>query len=816
MHTPSRLHPLSKALLMRHALRKPVFAAMGMAALLPLSAQVQAQEIEFNIPAQPLASALNEWGRQSNLQLLFSPEDVQGKTSTAVSGKLTPAQAAGQLLKGTGIGYSLQGDTLTLSLAGPSSAVNLGATTIGAQALGTTTDGTHSYATNAVTIGKSTQTLRETPQSVTVVTRQLMDDKNLTSLDKVMAKTPGITFSQRNYGAHVFQSRGFVLGEESYLMDGVPGQAYTVTGWLPPDMAVFDRVEVLRGASGLLVGAGNPGGAVNLVRKRPTAEPQFSVTARAGSWDNYRMDLDGSGKLNDAGTVRGRFVAAYEDKHSYLDLYESRTPLLYGIVEADLSEDTTFTTSFRHQTGDVNGYSIFGLPRYNNGKALDVSRSTALVQDWNYHNTQMDEVFVELSHRFNDNWTSTTSFTHSEGKIDQGMAYARGAVDPATNTGSRFTGVEFHKVDIDSNGVDSHLTGSFDAMGMTHQVTVGANWSRQKVTDKQAEFDLNPAVPIDIYNPDHHAIPKPIRPDWTLLNDLDDERYGIYANARLKLAEPLTLVLGTRVSWYDYGSMLIIPGYGDFDLSAKETGEVTPFAGLIYDFSENWSWYASYADIFLPQSSNISYGGTPLKPAIGTNYETGIKGELFDKRMNVSMALFYIKQEDAAYIDPDPAHSCAQNIAGYCYLNGVVQRSKGVDLEASGEVLPGLQVMAGYTYNMTYSSGSERLSSETPKHLAKMSASYNLPGAWSRVTVGVGVQAQSGYQNETWDGYKYGAAGRAIWDARVAYKLDEHWTVSLVGENLADRKYYSSADGTDRVNLYGEPRNYMLTLRGDF
>ncbi|MDU9390196.1 TonB-dependent siderophore receptor [Pseudomonas sp. zfem002] len=814
MHTPSRLNPLSKALLMRHALRKPVFAAMGMACMLPLSAQVQAQEIEFNIPAQSLASALNEWGRQSNLQLLFSPEDVQGKTSTAVRGKYTPSQAAGQLLKGTGIGYSLQGDTLTLSMSGPASAVNLSPTTIGAQQLGTTTDGTHSYATNSVTIGKSTQTLRETPQSVTVMTRQLLDDKNLNSLDKVMAKTPGITFGQRNFGAHVFQSRGFVLGEESYLMDGVPGQAYTVTGWLPPDMAVYDRVEVLRGATGLLVGAGNPGGAVNLVRKRPTAEPRFSVTARAGSWDNYRMDLDGSGKLNDAGTVRGRFVAAYEDRNSYLDLYESRTPLLYGIVEADLSEDTTFTTSFRHQTGDINGYSIFGLPRYSNGQSLGLSRSTALVQDWNSHETKMDEVFAEVAHRFNDNWTSTTSFTHSEGQVDQALAYARGAINPVTNTGSTFRGIEFRKVDIDSNGVDSHVDGSFDAFGLTHQLTVGANWSKQKINDKSADIFLDPRVPVNVFDPDHHSIPKPLRPDWTSVNNLTDERYGLYANTRLKLAEPLTLVLGARVSWYNYDFEYKLDDAPDYN--AKESGQVTPFAGLIYDFSQNWSWYASYADIFMPQSSYVSFGGSPLKPAIGTNYETGIKGELFDKQMNVSMALFYIKQKDAFYEDPDPDHSCPQNMNDVCYLAGVVQRSKGIDLEASGEVLPGLQVMAGYTYNMTYSSGAERLSSETPKHLAKISTSYTLPGAWNRVTVGAGVQAQSDYENETWDGYKYGAAGRAIWDARVAYKLDEHWTVSLVGENLADRKYYSSADGTDRVNLYGEPRNYMLTLRGDF
>ena len=812
MHTP-RLNPLSKALLMRHALRKPVFAAMSLAFTLPMAAQVQAQEVEFNIPAQSLTNALNEWGRQSNMQLLFSPEDVQGKTNTAVRGKFTPEQAARKLLSGTGIGYTLDGDTLTLSIAGPTSSVNLSPTNIGAQGLGTTTEDTHSYTTGAVTIGKSAQSLRETPQSVTVMTRQVMDDKNLTSLDQVMSKTPGITFSQRNFGAHVFQSRGFVLGEESYLMDGVPGQAYTVTGWLPPDMAIYDRVEVLRGASGLLVGAGNPGGAVNLVRKRPTSDPRFSVTTRAGSWDNYRLDLDGSGKLNDEGTLRGRLVAAYEDKGSYLDEKKSKTPLLYGILEGDVSDDTTLTLSFRRQTGKIRGYSIYNLPRYSDGSDLDVSRSTALVQDWNRHETFMNETFAEVDHRFNDNWTSTTSFTHSEGGFTQAVAYARGSIDPVTKTGSAFRSVEFRHLYVNSNGIDSHLNGTFDAFGLTHEVTIGANWSRQKVTDKRAPVFFN--IPTNVFDVDHNAIPEPARPDWSSITDLIDERKGLYGNARLHLTEQLSLVLGARASWYNYDFKYEFDPNSNY--TAKETGEVTPFAGLIYDIDQNWSWYASYADIFMPQGNYHSVDGAALVPAVGSNYETGIKGELFDKRLNVSAAVFYVKQKDVLTEDTANEGLCPMNDAwGTCYSNGTIQRSKGVDLEASGEVLPGLQVLAGYTFNMTKSSNGSRVSSDTPKHLARVSTSYTLPGDWERLTVGAGVSAQSGYENKTAAGIKYGTEGRAIWDARVAYKVDDHWTVALTGENLFDRKYFLAADGLDRVNMFGDPRSFVLSVRGDF
>lgn len=316
MHNPSRLTPLSKALMLSQMFRsRPSMAAMGLALCMPVASQAQ---------------------------------------ETAADGSTT-----------TGT-------------------VNLAPTAIDSQYLGTATDGTGSYTTGAVSIGKGApQSLRETPQSVSVVTRQVMDDNNLNSLSKVLEDTPGITFQYRNFGGHVYTSRGFSLLAESFLVDGIGGQGYQITGWMQPDMAIYDRVEVLRGASGLLVGAGQPGGAVNLVRKRPTADNKFSITTRAGSWDQYRVDLDGSGKLNDSGTLRGRMVAAYDDSGSYLDGRDSRTPLLYGIVEADLSDDTTLTMSLRRQEQVINGYSIYGLPRYSNGQSLGLSRSTNLAQKWN-------------------------------------------------------------------------------------------------------------------------------------------------------------------------------------------------------------------------------------------------------------------------------------------------------------------------------------------------------------------------------------------------------------------------------------------------
>ncbi|NWD08945.1 TonB-dependent siderophore receptor [Pseudomonas gingeri] len=821
-----RLTPLSKALLVRQLFCSPVsLSAMGMALALPMAAQVQAQEFEFNIPAQSLASALQELGRQGNIQVLYNPERVKGLQGGAVKGKLTPGQAASELLKNSGVNYSMQGDTLTLSNApatGASSGVNLAATTIGGQMLGTSTDGTGSYTTGAVTIGKTPHTLREVPQSVTVVTRQQMDDKNLTKLDEVMAQTTGITRSNRNFGGNVFNSRGFTLEDDSYLIDGVPGLAYNLTGWMRPDMAVFDRVEVIRGATGLLVGAGNPGGAVNLVRKRPTADPRFSISTSAGSWDNYRMDLDGSGRLNDQGTLRGRAVVAYEDRGYFQDGLNSQTPLLYGIVEADLNDATTLAVGLRHQRTLYQGYTIFGLPRYSNGREIDVSRSTSLGQDWNRHEIEVNEVFADLEHHLNDNWTSKVSVSQSESMFNQRVAYSQGALDPVTQDGTFLSSTQFRREYVTSKGIDGHVSGNFDAFGLTHELMLGANWSQQHILSKQSLTDID--LPIDVFNPNHNLIPKPQQPAWQSLDDITQRQYGLYSTLRLRLTEPLSLVLGGRLSWYkndntrdDYtvNPTKVTPN------NYREDKKFTPFAGLIYDLNEQWSWYASYADIFRPQSNYRDASGKGLEPTLGSNYETGIKGALYDGRLNVSAAVFYIKQKDLFQTDDAanavPLNNCQQYnpSSGSCYKNGPPSVSKGVELEASGEVATGWQMSAGYTYNITRNEDGSSIDSETPKHMLRVSTMYNLQGDLNRLSVGGGVSTQSGYVSHFND-QDIPNPGRAIWDARTAYKLDDHWKLSFDLKNVFDKKYYEATGELRRGSYYGEPRNFMVTLRGDF
>lgn len=324
MPAPHGLSPLSKAFLMRRAFQRRILPhSLAMALSLPLAGYVQAQEVEFDIPPQALGSALQEFGRQADIQVLYRPEEVRNKRSSAIKGKLEPNQAITELLRGTGASVDFQGNAITISVAeAADSSVDLGATMITSNQLGTITEDSGSYTPGTIaTATRLVLTPRETPQSITVVTRQNMDDFGLNNIDDVMRHTPGITVSAYDTDRNNYYARGFSINNFQY--DGIPSTARNVgysAGNTLSDMAIYDRVEVLKGATGLLTGAGSLGATINLIRKKPTHEFKGHVELGAGSWDNYRSELDVSGPLTESGNVRGRAVAAYQDKHSFMEI----------------------------------------------------------------------------------------------------------------------------------------------------------------------------------------------------------------------------------------------------------------------------------------------------------------------------------------------------------------------------------------------------------------------------------------------------------------------------------------------------------------
>ncbi|MCZ2497571.1 TonB-dependent siderophore receptor [Xylophilus sp. Kf1] len=771
-----------------------------------------AQNVTFDIPAQPLSTALAAFARQSGLQLAFAPALAQGRQARPVAGARDVRGALDDLLAGTGLQGRVEGRTLVIQPApappAAPAAATLPAVTIASQAeRSPTTEQTGSYTSRALSIGKTEQSIRETPQSVTVVTRQQMDDQRLLTVEEVVAQTTGTAKSQRNFGAHVYTMRGFVIPDSNFLLDGVAGGAYNPTGWVPVDTAIFDRVEVLRGAGALAVGAGDPSGVVNLVRKRPRTERHFEFAQSVGSWDNYRTEVDAGGPLNAAATVRGRVVASYTDRRYFYDLAHGKEPMVYAVVDADLGRDTRATAGYRHQEQGIDGYTIFQLPSYTDGTSLGLPRSTSLGQHWNRHFATTDDLFAELEHHFEGDWRGKVTVNHGKTGITQKLSTARGAINPATRTGLAISSQYFMDRSIDSNGLDANVTGSFQALGGTHKLMFGAAWSQQEILGLSTTVNQN--IPADVFHFDHARVPEPATPAYASRLREKTDQAGLYGSARLQLAEPLHLHLGGRLNWYEFRSNDLVAGTVTNDY--RQNAQLTPYAGLVYDLGPQWSVYASYAATFVPQSQYATVGGSKLDPAEGDNYEAGVKGELLDRRLNVALAVFDIKKRNVAVLDTGNLGNCPGITTNDCYRSASQLRSKGFDAEAAGQVARGWEVAGGYTYLNTRDDAGTPLTSDAPRNILRASTSYTLPGEWSAWKVGANLSAQSASYVGIIDN-----PGRALLDLRASYRINRTWTAALNIQNVADRTYWEIVGAPRNGNAYGVPRNATVSIRGSF
>jgi outer membrane receptor for ferric coprogen and ferric-rhodotorulic acid len=778
--------------------------ALAIAVSLPIAGYVQAQELEIDIPAQPLGTALQEFGRQTNLQVLYSPTDVQGKNSTAVKGKQEPDKAIASLLNGTGVHYSLQGNAVTISAAA-TSGLELGATQVTANQLGTVTEGTGSYTPGTIaTATRMVLTPRETPQSISVVTRQVMDDFGLNAIDDVMRHTPGITVSTYDTERTNYYSRGFSIVNFQY--DGIPTlrDAQYSAGQTLTDMAIYDRVEVLKGATGLLTGAGGPGGTINLIRKKPTSEFKSSIELGAGSWDNYRSQVDVSGPLTETGNVRGRAVAAYQDKQSFLDHYSRKTGVLYGILEFDLDENTLLTLGADYQDSDPKGSSWTGTRTIFDatGNKLNLPRSFNNGPKWGSWEQYSRTAFATLEHTFDNGWVTKGQYNHQINGYNAPLGYI--SQDSATASSiyaRKYVG------DTTSDSLDVYASGPFELFGREHELVIGQSLSisKWKAKDYTATTYFNNSY--DFYNWNGQAI----EPLWTAtkINDETTRQTGTYVTGRFSLTDELHLLLGSRVANYQ------VTGTSD----TQESGKVVPYAGLTYDLNDNFTAYASYTEIFQPQTQYRTRTRAMLAPNEGKNYELGVKGEFFGGRLNSSLAYFEVHEENRPLAD---TAWNSQPGVDYSYI-GTKTKTKGYEAEISGELAQGWQLQAGYTHKIARDDDGKKVATWEPEDQVSFYTTYKLQGNLDRLTVGGGARWQSaGWQ--TVNNWGYPGGGRSekftqdpYWlvDLMTRYQVTDNLSATLNVNNLFDKHYYTNIGFYDSA-YPGDPRNVMLTTRWDF
>lgn len=798
--------PRLRASASRRVLRGARLFALPLAAL---AAPLQAQTSAVAIAPGPLSAALSAYAARAGVLLSFDPALTRDLTTQGLSGSYGFEEGLRQLLQGSGLepvrradgGYTLRRTPATDVTALPA------VTVTGSRDGDAPSEGTGSYTTRVATSAtRMDLSLRETPQSVSVVTRQQMDDQNLVTLDDVLRQTPGIVADKIDERV-IFTSRGFAL---STMIDGVPTFSFKTPaaeiGMV--NTVIYDRIEVLRGAAGLLNGVGEPGGAVNLIRKRPTSEFSGHVTAGAGRWNLYNLEMDVGGPLNSSGSLRGRAIASRTAGDSFIDDRKRSDDVFYGILEADLASSTMLSLGLEHQKTAIDGANFGQIPLFNSdGTRTDFPRSFNPGTPWSQWDMYSDKIFVTLDHRFANGWRVKLDASHLRNERRAVWGYLK-------TTGDAVIEIRDNPATSTNKSLDLYATGPFQAFGMEHQAALGLS-----VNDYTSELNLNSANPngwdrrpLDLSQ--LRDFPQPTRFHTFYNTFLDAKETAIYGSARLKLAEPLALVLGGRTTWYEEKSSSY---NGPAKLwsanpTAKTNGEFTPYAGTVFDLNETFSAYASYTQIFIPRSERDA-SNTLLPPQTGKSYELGLKGEHLDGKLNTSFAVFRTQEANVPVEDPGGT-PLPDGSTPYRSVAGA--RSKGFEVTVAGEVARGLQVMGGYTYFAKRDNNGTLLLTNYPQRLFRLATSYRLPGAWNRLTVGGSLNYQSGIHYDEAAGLgRVSQGGVALLGLMARFEFNRQLAASINIENLTDKRYYSGLGEYNGYN-YGTPRNVWMKISYKF
>ncbi|KAF1693625.1 TonB-dependent siderophore receptor [Pseudoxanthomonas jiangsuensis] len=676
----------------------------------------------------------------------------------------------------------------------------------------------HGEARRGVQVGKGLQDLREIPQSVSVIGRERIEQQALATLDDVMLQSTGVTREQlwlnNNYTSRGLQIRNIRYdgGGASSLQDRSNNA----------DMAQYESVALLRGADGLF-GAGEAGGVINLASKRPRAEAGAEAVLTLGRWDNRRLELDATGPLNAAGSVRGRAVGVFHDQDMFYEPAHNRRGMLYAALEWDIAPGTRLFAGGSWQKDTLDAFNA-SLPRWEDGADIGFPRQTTMGAPWGWIRRESTSVFAIFEQELGERWNARLNLRHNLGDDAINGAEMEGSVPYATGENQWWRYQD--ATDFGETTLDLALQGSFDWAGRRHDVIWGVDSARSRKDYDQTWTYYADGSVFDRIAPPEWAYPAG---PWVTQSTDREERASTYGSLRLRPFERLAVIVGGRYTFQDTtrktnrvdGVRGIFP----------QDDKFVPYYGLVYDLSANTSVYASRAEIYRSQGNYLAAEeGPALEPLTGSNIELGIKTDL-SADLSASLALYRIRKEkEAVYL----SRSALPNTTAWCCYAAVgSQRSEGVDLELSGRLAEGWNLTVGYTYNENEDRRDTGMpfNTVTPKHLFKAWTTYRFYGALEALELGGGVTAQSRHWKGGWvpsfnpDSGQYDGEwvqvdivqkGYAVWSLRAGYDVGPRLNLALNLNNVFDETYYSTVGYPGYGNFYGEPRNMLLTARYRF
>ncbi|WP_417664546.1 TonB-dependent siderophore receptor [Pseudidiomarina donghaiensis] len=659
--------------------------------------------------------------------------------------------------------------------------------------------------------------IKETPQTVTVITQERIRDFGLTDINTALENSATINVEQVETDRTYYTSRGFELS--NFQVDGLGLPLVNSNSHGRMDAALYERIEVVHGANGVMTGVGSPSATVNMVRKRPKSETKGSVVASLSSWSGKRLEGDFTGALTDS--VRGRVVLVGDDRESYLDRYQNNSQLFYGVVDYAPTANTLITLGHSEHRSDSDGNMWGALTlHYGDGTPTNFDSSTNIAANWSQWNVNESRSFVDVETVLTDNWNLRFAYNRVRTDEDSYLFYTylpdpATGLDPETGLGLLGYGSEFD-FDDSQDSFDLYASGRFMAGNLEHEVVVGTNYATLNF-DEMSLYDFHtgngfPAMPaLEDWNGN---TPFPEFTDGLAGSDIENTQKAIYAQARFSLSLDTKLLLGGRYNEFTTEGLQ----YG-VDQSRDE-GQFIPYVGVTHNVTPSTTVYASYTETF--QAQNLRDRNFERLPALtGENAEIGFKTELSNGGALLSAAYFHVKQKNLAVGDgtvtnpntnaPEPVYRAAEGVS-----------SQGIEVELSGELAEGLQgSIAATSFEVD---GDATVEDYTPENLFRASLTYR-PAALEQLKVGASFNWQdtiSRVQGVVGDSYVN--AGETIVTTQEAYgrlnlmasyQFTDAVSVTLNANNVLDKKYINSLLWPTQ-GYYGAPRNYSATVRWNF
>ncbi|MEM1254642.1 MAG: TonB-dependent receptor [Cyanobacteria bacterium P01_H01_bin.21] len=642
---------------------------------------------------------------------------------------------------------------------------------------------------NTSTATRTDTPLRDIPQSIQVVPREVLEDQQVITLGDALRNVSGVVRSERIFNGELFSIRGF--NASTTLRDGFRLNDGGRVGFL--ELSNLETIEVLKGPASILAGSINPGGAINLVTKQPLSEPFYNLEFQAGNRGLISPSIDLSGPLTVDGRLRYRLNALYRNQDSFrgFDTDDERF-FVAPTVSWQIGDRTDLTVYLEYlddeRPGDLGlvalGDEVADVPSdLVVGELDDIAREETL------------RVAYQFEHRFSDRWKLRNGFSFFRSDASSELITALSVLDETAGDillAPTFDGGVETALDLQTNVVGEFNTGSIE-----HQVLLGVDLFRNVLDDRFLRFDFFSPIPFNVFDPVYGTVSRPDREDTPLfaLQEIRDDGLGIYLQDQITLLDNLKLLAGFR---YDTIEQEVTNGPTFLNPTSSEStineDAFTPRIGVVYQPIEEVSLYGSYSTSFLPNTAT-TVEGELMKPERGEQFEIGARAELLEGRLTANLALFDITKENVATADPD-------NFS-FSVATGE-QRSRGVELDIAGEILPGWNIIANYAYTDAEITDDEdgnegnRLTG-APENNVNLWTTYDIQnGPLEGLGFGLGVNYVSERFGDTANSFT--ADEYFLTNAAVSYKRD-NWRAAFNIRNLFDVDYIESAGRTRTIGI---------------